>query len=105
MRVIGEGQVLSPLRDSRDSGLPCKLRRDEIDEHISGPALDANGDESRHWRPVDGGLSETGGRWVIIQEHLSDVQSNPNLPMNMNPQATLDAFTPPSRPLCRPLMF
>jgi hypothetical protein len=22
------------------------------------------------------------GRWVIIQEHLSDVQSNPNLPMN-----------------------
>jgi hypothetical protein len=23
---------------------------------------------------------------VIIQEHLSDVQSNPNLPMNMNPQ-------------------
>jgi len=29
------------------------------------------------------------GRWVIIQEHLSDVQSNPNLPMgqmNMTPQ-------------------
>jgi ketosteroid isomerase-like protein len=29
------------------------------------------------------------GRWVIIQEHLSDVQSNPNLPMNqmnMSPQ-------------------
>jgi hypothetical protein len=29
------------------------------------------------------------GRWVVIQEHLSDVQSNPNLPMNqmnMNPQ-------------------
>ncbi len=29
------------------------------------------------------------GRWVIIQEHLSDVQSNPNLQMNqmnMNPQ-------------------
>jgi hypothetical protein len=25
------------------------------------------------------------GRWVIIQEHLSDVQSNPNLQMNMNP--------------------
>ena len=25
-----------------------------------------------------------GGRWVIIQEHLSDVQSNPNLQMNMN---------------------
>jgi hypothetical protein len=24
------------------------------------------------------------GRWVIIQEHLSDVQSNPNLQMNMN---------------------
>jgi hypothetical protein len=30
-----------------------------------------------------------GGRWVIIQEHLSDVQSNLNLPMdhtNMSPQ-------------------
>jgi hypothetical protein len=29
------------------------------------------------------------GRWVVIQEHLSDVQSNPNLPMsqmNMSPQ-------------------
>jgi hypothetical protein len=25
------------------------------------------------------------GRWMIIQEHLSDVQSNPNLQMNMNP--------------------
>ena len=34
-------------------------------------------------------FQERGGRWVIIQEHLSDVQSNPNLPMsqmNMNPQ-------------------
>jgi hypothetical protein len=60
MRVIGKGQVLSPLRDSRDSGLPFKLRRDKIDEHISGPAPDANGDESRHWQRVDGGLSETG---------------------------------------------
>lgn len=33
-----------------------------------------------------------GGRWVIIQEHLSDVQSNPNLPMDqMN-------MTPPKNP-------
>ena len=32
------------------------------------------------------------GRWVIIQEHLSDVQSNPNLQMNgMN-------MTPPNNP-------
>jgi len=31
-------------------------------------------------------FQKRGGRWVIIQEHLSDVQSNPNLPMNMNPQ-------------------
>jgi ketosteroid isomerase-like protein len=27
------------------------------------------------------------GRWVVIQEHLSDVQSNPNLQMDMSPQA------------------
>ena len=33
-----------------------------------------------------------GGRWVIIQEHLSDVQSNPNLQMDqMN-------MTPPKNP-------
>jgi hypothetical protein len=34
-------------------------------------------------------FQKRGGRWVVIQEHLSDVQSNPNLPMgqmNMNPQ-------------------
>ena len=31
-------------------------------------------------------FQKRGGRWVIIQEHLSDGQSNPNLPMNMNPQ-------------------
>ena len=34
-------------------------------------------------------FQKRGGRWVIIQEHLSDVQSNLNLPMdhtNMNPQ-------------------
>src|SRR6478752_634540 len=36
-------------------------------------------------------LQKRGGKWVIIQEHLSDVQSNPNLQMNqmnmnMNPQ-------------------
>jgi hypothetical protein len=31
------------------------------------------------------------GQWVIIQEHLSDVQSNPNLPMNMN-------MNPPASP-------
>ena len=29
-------------------------------------------------------FQKRGGRWVIIQEHLSDVASNPNLPMNMN---------------------
>ncbi len=28
-----------------------------------------------------------GGRWVIIQEHLSDVQNNPNPQMNMAPQS------------------
>jgi hypothetical protein len=32
-------------------------------------------------------FQKRGGRWVIIQEHLSDVQSNPNLPMNMSPQS------------------
>ncbi|MDP9201511.1 MAG: nuclear transport factor 2 family protein [Gemmatimonadota bacterium] len=32
-------------------------------------------------------FQKRGGRWVIIQEHLSDVQSNPNVPMNMNPQS------------------
>jgi hypothetical protein len=31
-------------------------------------------------------FQKRGGRWVIVQEHLSDVQSNPNLPMNVNPQ-------------------
>ena len=37
-------------------------------------------------------FQKRGGRWVIIQEHLSDIASNPNLPMNpnmpmnMNPQ-------------------
>jgi hypothetical protein len=31
-------------------------------------------------------FQKRGGRWVIIQEHLSDVQSNANLQMNMNPQ-------------------
>src|SRR6202040_1059144 len=30
-------------------------------------------------------FQKRGGRWMIIQEHLSDVQSNPNLQMNMNP--------------------
>ena len=33
-------------------------------------------------------FQKRGGQWVIIQEHLSDVQSNPNLPMNMNPQGS-----------------
>jgi len=39
-------------------------------------------------------FQKRGGQWVIIQEHLSDVQSNPNLPMtpslpmNMNPQVS-----------------
>ena len=35
-------------------------------------------------------FQKRGGRWVVIQEHLSDVQSNPNLPMsqmNMSPQS------------------
>ena len=36
-------------------------------------------------------FQKRGGRWVIIQEHLSDVQSNPNLPMNMN-------MNPPASP-------
>ncbi len=33
-------------------------------------------------------FQKRGGRWVVIQEHLSDVPSNPNLmsQMNMNPQ-------------------
>jgi hypothetical protein len=34
-------------------------------------------------------FQKRGGRWVVIQEHLSDVQSNPNLPMgqmNLSPQ-------------------
>jgi ketosteroid isomerase-like protein len=30
-------------------------------------------------------FQKRGGRWMVIQEHLSDVQSNPNLQMNMNP--------------------
>jgi hypothetical protein len=37
-------------------------------------------------------FQKRGGRWVIIQEHLSDVQSNPNLPMNQ-----MD-MTPPNTP-------
>jgi hypothetical protein len=36
-------------------------------------------------------FQKRGGQWVIIQEHLSDVQSNPNLPMNMN-------MNPPASP-------
>jgi hypothetical protein len=32
-------------------------------------------------------FQKRGGRWVIIQEHLSDVQSNPNIQMNMSPQS------------------
>jgi hypothetical protein len=42
-----------------------------------------------------------GGRWVVIQEHLSDVQSNPNLPMNMNPQGNPSPpmnMNPPGKP-------
>ena len=31
-------------------------------------------------------FQKRGGRWVVIQEHLSDVQNNPNIQMNMNPQ-------------------
>jgi hypothetical protein len=31
-------------------------------------------------------FQKRGGRWLVIQEHLSDVQSNPNIQMNMNPQ-------------------
>ena len=41
-------------------------------------------------------FQKRGGRWVIIQEHLSDLQSNPNLQMdqmNMTP-----APTPPKNP-------
>jgi len=38
-----------------------------------------------------------GGRWVIIQEHLSDVQSNPNLQMNeMNMTAPTTSPPPAS---------
>ena len=33
-------------------------------------------------------FQKRGGRWVIIQEHLSDVASNPNLQMNMSPQTS-----------------
>jgi hypothetical protein len=32
-------------------------------------------------------FQKRGGRWVVIQEHLSDVQSNPNIQMNMSPQS------------------
>jgi len=32
-------------------------------------------------------FQKRGGRWVIIQEHLSDVQTNPEPQMNMNPPA------------------
>ncbi|GAC1483523.1 MAG: hypothetical protein NVS1B5_02790 [Gemmatimonadaceae bacterium] len=32
-------------------------------------------------------FQKRGGRWVIIQEHLSDVQNNPNLQMNMAPKS------------------
>jgi uncharacterized protein DUF4440 len=32
-------------------------------------------------------FQKRGGRWVIIQEHLSDVQSNLNVQMNMNHQS------------------
>jgi ketosteroid isomerase-like protein len=32
-------------------------------------------------------FQKRGGRWVIIQEHLSDMQTNPEPPMNMSPQA------------------
>ena len=36
-----------------------------------------------------------GGRWVIIQEHLSDVQSNLNLQMNQRDMTTPAASSPP----------
>jgi hypothetical protein len=37
-----------------------------------------------------------GGRWVIIQEHLSDVQSNPNLQMNEMNMTAPTTSTPPA---------
>jgi ketosteroid isomerase-like protein len=37
-----------------------------------------------------------GGRWVIIQEHLSDVQSNPNLQMNQMDMTTPANSTRPA---------
>jgi len=37
-----------------------------------------------------------GGRWVIIQEHLSDVQSNPNLQMNQMDMTTPANSAPPA---------
>jgi len=40
-------------------------------------------------------FQKRGDRWVVIQEHLSDVQSNPNIQMNMNPQMNM---TPQPRP-------
>jgi hypothetical protein len=40
-------------------------------------------------------FQKRGGRWVVIQEHLSDVQSNPNIQMNMNPQMNM---TPQPKP-------
>jgi hypothetical protein len=35
-------------------------------------------------------FQKRGGRWVVIQEHLSDVQSNPNIQMNMQPQMNMN---------------
>ena len=35
-------------------------------------------------------FQKRGGRWVIIQEHLSDVPSNPNIQTDMNPQMNMN---------------
>ena len=40
-------------------------------------------------------FQKRGGRWVIIQEHLSDVQSNPNLQMNQMNQMNMNPQTHP----------
>lgn len=99
MRVIGAGQALSPLRDSREQRPPCpKWVWTSLNVDVLAPdaAVMTSTYRVPHLTPmgmnhVIGGawtavFQKRGGRWVIIQEHLSDVQSSPNLPMNMNPQ-------------------
>jgi hypothetical protein len=74
-------ECVSSAMDSRC--LRCETRANNV-RHVTFAAMRLRGHViGGAWTAV---FQKRGGQWVIVPEHLSDVQSNPNLPMNMNPQ-------------------